>query len=277
MRYGLISDVHANLLALRGALWWLREQGTDRVVCAGDVVGYGPQPNECIEELVAAGALVVAGNHDLMALGELDDAHEGDNVRHSTAWTRRVLGRDALAWLGSLPRVGAAPGLIVAHGSLEDPERYVERDAASAGQLDELARREPRARVLVLGHTHRARLYQRCTGSKRPALRGGRLPLQPGPALVNPGSVGQSRQAELEPRARCALLDLDSGPGPDPVAAAGSVSFYTLGYAVAECRRLLAEHGLPRSSIHLVPGRAAAAGRRLTQARASRGAHGGAV
>lgn len=65
MRYGVAGDVHGNIHALRAVLEALRAAGAERIVCPGDVVGYGPRPDECVEALVEAEALVVAGNHDL--------------------------------------------------------------------------------------------------------------------------------------------------------------------------------------------------------------------
>src|SRR3954469_29493 len=99
MRYGLLSDVHANLPALRAALEWLRREGADAYLCAGDIVGYGPHPNECVELIAALPGACVAGNHDLIAVGRLDGEGIGALARVTLDWTRTVLGSDARAWL----------------------------------------------------------------------------------------------------------------------------------------------------------------------------------
>ena len=77
MRIGLLSDVHANLFALRSAISRLRAEGVDAWVCAGDLVGYGPHPNECVETIAELGATCVVGNHELMMLDELPDTRAG--------------------------------------------------------------------------------------------------------------------------------------------------------------------------------------------------------
>jgi hypothetical protein len=73
MRYGVLADVHANLHALEAALAFLATEEVDAYLCAGDLVGYGPQPNECVRRVLGLPATCVAGNHDLIALGELSD------------------------------------------------------------------------------------------------------------------------------------------------------------------------------------------------------------
>lgn len=275
LRYGLVSDVHANLAALRRALDALAAAGVDQILCAGDVVGFGPQPNECVSVLAQAGIPTVAGNHDLMAIGRLEPpAVEVAQV--STAFTSAALGEAERAWLGALPPSLDAPGVVVAHGALDSAQRYVTTPAASAAQLAEMSRRSPDARVLVLGHTHRPRLYQPSarsgngagTGSGAHVRReGGLLALRGGPALCNPGSVGQSRQAELVPRVRCAVLELPlAGRGavaPSGTPSVGSVRFLSLRYDDGATRAALTACGLPASWVHIVPGRTGAALRRV--------------
>src|SRR4051794_13573121 len=116
MRIGLVSDVHANLFALRAAIARLRADGVDAWVCAGDLVGYGPHPDECVETVAALGPTCGAGNHELMVLGELPDTQAGRLARESIAWTRPVVRDDARAYLSALPRTADPAGMLVAHG-----------------------------------------------------------------------------------------------------------------------------------------------------------------
>src|SRR6478735_5391674 len=104
MRIGLISDVHANLFALRAAVARLRAEGVDAWVCAGDLVGYGPHPNECVETVAELDPTIVAGNHELMLLGDLPDTRAGWLARRSIAWTREVVQLDVRSYLAALPR-----------------------------------------------------------------------------------------------------------------------------------------------------------------------------
>lgn len=239
VRYGVLADIHANLHALRVALSTLERHGVDRYVCAGDLVGYGPSPNECVELVAGLDCVCVAGNHDLIALERLSVERCIPLAQDSLRWTRRVLGDDARAFLAALPdRAATADGVVVAHGSLRDPEEYTTRARQAREQLARVADELPGARVLVLGHTHRPWAYARAAGS---------LPTRHTLALpdevihANPGSVGQSR--ELRARARCLLLDLDDS----------SATFLAPSYDVGACRAALRGSGLPERSCHMRP------------------------
>jgi predicted phosphodiesterase len=110
MRIGLLSDVHANLFALRSAISRLRAEGVDAWVCAGDLVGYGPHPNECVETIAELGATCVVGNHELMMLDELPDTRAGWLARRSIVWTREVVRSDVRSYLAALPRTADPTG-----------------------------------------------------------------------------------------------------------------------------------------------------------------------
>jgi predicted phosphodiesterase len=96
IRYGVLSDVHGNLHAFQAVVNHLRRVGVDAWLCAGDLVGYGPHPNECVERVAGLGGIVVAGNHDLMALGRLDLGRQNSLVQVSQRWTRSVLTDETL-------------------------------------------------------------------------------------------------------------------------------------------------------------------------------------
>jgi predicted phosphodiesterase len=252
MRYGVISDVHANAHALRTAMDRLTTAGVDAWLCAGDIVGYGPQPNECVELLAERAVSCVAGNHELLALGRLDLQGAGRLARETTPWTRSVLRADTLAYLAALPTTLRLPGVVVAHGCLRDAVTYVREPGQARRELDELRRSDPSAHVLVLGHTHRSWLFAAATGTV-PVRPGAPVALPPGtPLLLNPGSVGQSRESERVPRARFALLDLDSH----------QARFFAERYDVTSAVRALRRQGLPRSCLHVPPGRWRAVPRR---------------
>jgi diadenosine tetraphosphatase ApaH/serine/threonine PP2A family protein phosphatase len=252
MRYGVLSDVHGNAFALRAAVERLKAAGVDEWLCAGDIVGYGPQPNECVELLAGLGARCVAGNHELLVHGRLSLERSGRLARETTPWTRSVLRDDCRRYLAALPMTLQVPGVFLAHGSVTDPEMYVTQPAQVTRQLEELARVDARARVLVLGHTHRQWMVDQA-GSTVLAAPGRATAFPPtGRVLVNPGSVGQSRQQEPVPRTRFLLLDLDRR----------HVCFFEQPYDVAGALDALRRYGLPRSCIHVRPGRLAAIPRR---------------
>ncbi len=215
MRYGIIADIHGNLQALEVALARLERAGVDGYLCAGDLVGYGAQPNECVGRVRELEAVTVAGNHDLIALERLPDDQCIPLARESLAWTRATLSQETRRYLAGLPATeDPGSGVRMAHGSWEDPRCYVTRAEHADRELALIRELDPACRVLVLGHTHRSWLYGGGAGTTE--IRFGEplalptlptLPTLPaaGPVLLNPGSVGQSR--DREPRARFALLD----------------------------------------------------------------------
>jgi predicted phosphodiesterase len=251
MRYGVLADIHGNYFALRAAIEALRREGVDGWICAGDVVGYGPQPNECVQAIAELEVCCVAGNHELVLLGRLPEQRCSRLARETIRWTRGVLREDCRSYLAALPTVASAPGLVVAHGSLDDPQEYVLRDSQAAQQLDKLALQHPQASLLILGHTHRGWIYSHTQGTICPP--GGVTQLAASRFLLNPGSVGQSRQRERAPRARFMLLDLDQR----------RACLRSAAYDVSGCRDMLRRHGLPRDCIHLRPSPLRAARRRV--------------
>ena len=236
----MIADVHGNLHALREVLSFLDSESVDAYICAGDLVGYGAFPNECVEIVAALNPICVAGNHDLMVLGRLSTERCIPLARRTLAWTQDILAAGALGYLASLPLRARADGIVVAHGSLDDPEDYSTRPEQAERQLSSLDPEQ--AGVLVLGHTHRPWCYGRPGGTVR--IRGGRVlvPLdERGRYLLNPGAVGQSR--EMFARARCLVLDLQRR----------EARFFALEYDLRGYRRALRDRGLPSGSYHLPP------------------------
>jgi predicted phosphodiesterase len=239
VRIGVIADIHANAHALDAVLTFLSTQELDRYVCAGDLVGYGPMPNECVRRVLELPGVCVAGNHDLIVLGRLSDERCIPLAKASLRWTHDVLEDDVRALLGSLPLGATIDGIAVRHGSLADPQEYLATEGQARACLDQLAATLPTANIVVVGHTHRPLAVSRRRGT---LLRSGvgQVGLPPDePILLNPGAVGQSRSAD--PRARVVVLDT----------ATRAASFHALDYDVEGCRRALQQRGLPAGSCHL--------------------------
>jgi predicted phosphodiesterase len=253
VRIGLLSDVHANLFALRAAIARLRAERVDAWVCAGDLVGYGPHPNECVETIAELEPTCVAGNHELMLLDALPDTRAGWLARRTIAWTRDVVRADVRSYLAGLPRTATVAGMVVAHGSPDDPEEYVR----STDRAGELLRSIRDGHHLVLGHTHHPWLFRADVGSRFPVAdeppgsAGLSLPAD-ARHLVNPGAVGQSRERESTPMARFAMVDL----------AASHVRFFAEPYDAAGTRAALRARRLPPDAIHVRPGPVATVSRR---------------
>jgi predicted phosphodiesterase len=240
VRIGLLSDVHANLPALQVALGALRQAEIDKLLVAGDLVGYGAQPNECVTMLAEGGAQCVAGNHDLFVLDRLPPTRFPTLARSSAEVTRSVLSADVRSFLASLPLTLRVGNVLMAHGSPSNPEEYVVKESRAFELLAQLAKMAPGTDTLVLGHTHR----QWCVSAGArtlPAHDRVRPPVKP--FLINPGSVGQSRVRERRPRVRFAIYDLTSA----------YVDFYQENYDVESSARELDRLGLPRQCLHSPP------------------------
>ena len=207
-RWALLADVHGNLEALEAVLEHLTDWPGAALICAGDVVGYGADPEACVERLEARRALCVAGNHEGMVLGRLGFDRCVRAGVWAALWTRKVLSPAAVAWLRDLPLTRRAPpDLVVCHGSPSDPQFYVSTSRRAEAVLGELAREHPEGGRLICGHTHHQMLHVERRGAI--AVAEG-VPIElprAGRCLINPGAVGQSRDGR--PLARYARYDAE--------------------------------------------------------------------
>ena len=210
MKLALISDVHANAPALSAVLQAIATQQVDRIVCLGDVAGYHTQLAACVRLLQQVGALCVAGNHDRAAIGALTTEGFTPQAQRAIAWAQERLeyaSRDFLADLPLKRAIGDA--LVAVHGALH-PEVGCEwvrldDDDKRALSFDALAAHPCGAQVCAFGHTHRPGVWERCAGAIR-FVGCDTVMLRPDALyLVNPGSVGESRDEDL--RASFALFD----------------------------------------------------------------------
>ena len=196
MRVAVISDVHANRHALDAVVSAIDGEATDAIWCLGDIVGYGPKPNECCALVQARAAVCLSGNHDLAVLGTIDLADFSGDAGTAAAWTREVLDEESRAFL--------AEGLELFHASARDPVwEYILTEEAARATFELTT-----APVVLVGHSHVA-LALRFDGDEVAgglAPDGTRIELD-GRLLLNPGSVGQPRDGD--PRAAWLLLDLE--------------------------------------------------------------------
>jgi diadenosine tetraphosphatase ApaH/serine/threonine PP2A family protein phosphatase len=205
MRVAVLSDIHANLAALEAVMAALDADAPDELWCLGDLVGYGPRPNECCAIVEQRARICLGGNHDLAVRGTIDlDEFSGD-AAVAARWTRDVLGAGARAYLDTLEPAGERAGVSLYHGSARDPVwEYVLTDEAAATTLAISG-----SPLVLVGHSHVALqvswLDSELDGGPAPA--GTEVELAAGRSLLNPGSVGQPRDGD--PRAAYLLLDLE--------------------------------------------------------------------
>jgi predicted phosphodiesterase len=229
MRLAVLSDIHANLAALDAVRADLPT--VDEVWVLGDIVGYGPQPNEVIRALQEMGARSVMGNHDGAAIGTVDVSWFNPDAARAIKWTAEVVDENARAYLAALPEVRRDTELTAVHGSPRDPTwEYITGPGIAAANLAAFD-----TRLCLHGHTHVPVVFHADEGrmSVVPATTGTPIRVQAGRALINPGSVGQPRDGN--PASSYLLLDVG----------AATAEFRRVSYDIEATQRLMREVELP--------------------------------
>lgn len=121
MRYALISDIHSNLEALNVVLKEIEAEKVDRILCLGDLVGYGPEPNECIEKVRGITDLVLAGNHDYAPVGKVNVFSFNYYARMAIEWTAQELAETFVDYLSNLPLKETVEDFVVVHATPKNP------------------------------------------------------------------------------------------------------------------------------------------------------------
>jgi diadenosine tetraphosphatase ApaH/serine/threonine PP2A family protein phosphatase len=241
VRIAVVSDIHANLHALEAVLADVDREPVDELWCLGDLVGYGPRPNECVELTRARASVSLCGNHDLAVLGSIDIGEFSGDAATAARWTREVLGDSERDWLAGLEPTAQRDGAELFHGSPRDPvwDYVLSEDVAYASL------RLTTAPLVLVGHSHVALALAWDGG----LLQGGLAPAETEAALddlrwlLNPGSVGQPRDGDA--RAGWLLLDMD----------AGRASFRRVEYPIETTQAEMSAAGLPHAlSVRLAHG-----------------------
>jgi predicted phosphodiesterase len=204
MRVAVVSDIHGNRHAFEAVLADVETVGVDELWCLGDLVGYGAEPDACVELARRHAQVCLVGNHDLAVRGDLSLEEFSRGAELAARWTRETISADSLAYLAQLEpqRLDEAVGLF--HASPRDAVwEYVLSALQAELCLDIQSRR-----VCLVGHSHVALSFCRlegepATGETRAA--GSMLDLAQGEWLLNPGAVGQPRDGD--PRAAWLVLD----------------------------------------------------------------------
>jgi predicted phosphodiesterase len=206
MKVAVVSDIHSNVQAFGAVLEAVADSDAGELWCLGDIVGYGADPDACVELVRRHVAVCLAGNHDIAVAGELplDEFTRGASL--AAQWTREVIEPANLSFLAELDPQGEESGMGLYHASPRDPVwEYV-----LSALLAELCLDAQTRRVCLIGHSHVASSFVRHAGEAatgEPRREGTELDISTGEWLLNPGSVGQPRDSD--PRAAWMLLDLD--------------------------------------------------------------------
>ena len=238
MKIAIISDIHANLAALKAVLADIDAVAPGAAIWhTGDIVGYNAEPNEVVALLRERGAVGVMGNHDAAVLGELEVRWFNPAAAAAVRWTTKHLTPESASWLHALPQISEMGAATLAHASVLKPlEEYVNDPDIAAENLAALS-----TPVLFHGHTHIPAYWALRGGQPTSVVIDGRAQPLLSPALINVGSVGQPRDGDT--RASWVLWDRsDDGSA---VGALGTVTWRRVAYDVARTQSLVRAAGLP--------------------------------
>jgi len=238
MRYVILGDIHSNLTAFEAVLADAERRGeVDKLWCVGDIVGYGPDPSQCIQLLRRYEHLCVIGNHDCAAVGLLDISDFNPDAAAACRWTAQQLGQEEQEYLKSLPQRLGEGDFTLVHGSPREPIWEYLLSTASA-RVNFAYFDSP---FCLVGHSHVPLVFEENKESGGCSLLSLSvevpLKLAEHRLIINPGGVGQPRDGD--PRASYAIYDSDDE----------AIYHYRVPYDVAATQQRMMQHGLP---IHLI-------------------------
>jgi diadenosine tetraphosphatase ApaH/serine/threonine PP2A family protein phosphatase len=230
MKYGIYSDIHGNLEALQRVFESMKRLGVEKKVCLGDIVGYGPYPNECVEMVAEQSDIVILGNHDSVAIGrESSEGWNNYNAQKAIEWTSKVLTPASLDFFNKLPYMVSEPPLLFVHASPWSPAdwKYVSSldDAVDAFSFFT-------ERACFIGHTHWPIIVIMDGEQSFNVSETSFHTLAPDQRmLVNDGSVGQPR--DRNPLASWTLCDTEKM----------SVEIIRVGYDISKTQAAMRKNG----------------------------------
>lgn len=233
MRYAIISDIHSNLEALEAVLAKISGLKVDEILCLGDIVGYNPNPNECIDIVRRTGIRCIMGNHDSRASGLEEPDNFTPLAKEAVLWTRERLTEENKIFLRGLPRELMIDDFFLFHGSIHDTDRYIIDEKDTMDNFEMLSTLPGKPKTGFFGHTH-VKVVLSLQRGKVLLAPDEELKLSPWKRyLINPGSVGQPRDGE--PGASFLAYDEFNE----------KVNFHRVDYDISITQEKIIEAGLP--------------------------------
>lgn len=238
MRYAIISDIHGNLEALERVLADIDERDVDEILCLGDVIGYGPNPNECVDLVRAQAESTLAGNHDYAPLGKLDISYFNPWARRAIEWTADELTQESIDFLLSLPLKENRDGFTIVHATPRHPEEW--NYIITVGDAKENFP-EFQGQVCFVGHSHVPLIIGMDDRSRCATESSNPLKLaQEKRYIINVGSVGQPR--DFDPRAAYGVFDTEEM----------AYELVRLEYDIPKTQKKMRDAGLPEFLIERI-------------------------
>ena len=232
MRYAFLGDIHGNTEALDAVLAAIRDEKVDKIVCLGDIVGYGAEPAKCLEMIRALNCDVIAGNHDWAAVGKVSIECFNAYAKAAAIWTRDQLNDEQKSWILTLPLTLTYADCAVAHGTFHQPEAFNYIQTVFDAQQSFESLKKLGARLGFLGHSH-VPVGFFDTDPITYTL-DGEIPVDEEISImVNAGSVGQPRDENN--KASFAMLDSETK----------TVSIKRIEYDIDAAANKISEVGLP--------------------------------
>jgi predicted phosphodiesterase len=234
MRYVILSDIHGNLDAFKAVLDDVASRGGfDQIWCLGDIVGYGPEPKECIQLLRQYDHICVAGNHDWAAVGNVELSDFNPEAAAACLWTAQQLSLDDVAFLKALPLRLYCGDFTLVHGSPREPIwEYLLSIQSAKVNFNYF-----QTRFCLVGHSHVPLLFESSDARDEPLFHQlsseAVIELGENRLIINPGGVGQPRDGD--PRASYAIYDSDNG----------AIWHYRIPYDIAATQQKMMACGLP--------------------------------
>ena len=227
MRIAILSDIHGNLEAVQEVLQYLRDNGIDQVYCLGDTVGYGSNPNECLDLVAQSCSKVIMGNHDHAAIGLTSVNYFNDYAKLSTYWTFSVLSAGSRNFISSLDFSWQDDKIFLVHATPANPAmwRYVLTEQDAREEFEAFT-----PKVCFIGHSHFPVIFSKNEG----LIKVQKYVLnEQDKYIVNVGSVGQPRDGN--PQTCFCVYDTDNG----------QLEYVRLNYDAVLTRDKIIKAGLP--------------------------------
>lgn len=208
MRYAIISDIHSNLEALQAVLKTIEQENIDKIVCLGDVVGYGPDPNECIELVQQNCELILTGNHDFACIESSELYYFNQYAAKAVEWTVAALTKENLDYLAKLPLDGKIENFYLVHSSPFEPRSWDYILSLDDAEFN-FSKFDEADQICFIGHSHHPVIYVEYLEHDYKYYRQQKeneLQLKEAERyIINVGSVGQPR--DYNPDAAFGIVD----------------------------------------------------------------------
>lgn len=231
MRYAIISDIHSNLEALESVLKQIENERVDKIFCLGDIVGYGPNPDECVDLVRENCEIILTGNHDYACVEPSELIYFNRFAKQAITWTLNNLSKKNLTFLSHLSYKTQIDNIDLVHSNPDTPETWdyilsIDEAIFNFSKFD--------GQVCFIGHSHQPIIYVENSEHKYTGLEDREIELLPDCRyIINIGSVGQPR--DKNPASAFGIIDTSTN----------KYELIRIGYNVEETHKKMIEAGLP--------------------------------